>query len=91
MLIYTPAGTIAPPSTERAMSPKALKGKRIGVLDNRKPNAGLLMAQLAKRIGERTGAELVLVESKNAAIAAPDEVMGKLIAEVDLVLTGSAD
>lgn len=91
MLIYTPGGAIAPPSTGRAVSPEDLRGKRIGVLDNRKPNAGLLLIRLAERIGERTGAELVLVESKNAAIAAPDEVMGKLIAEVDLVLTGSAD
>ena len=91
MLIYTPDGRIAPPSTGRAMSPDDLKGKRIGVLDNRKPNADILMQRLAEQLCDRTGAELVLIESKNAAIAAPDEVMGKLIAEVDLVLTGSAD
>lgn len=91
MLIYTPDGRIAPPTTGRAMSPDELKGKRIGILDNRKPNADVLMAQLAEQICARTGAELQVVESKNAAIAAPDEVMGKLIAEVDLVLTGSAD
>ncbi len=91
MKIYTPAGRIAPPSTGRALSPDDLRGKRIGILDNRKPNAGVLLNRLAQRLSEQTGAELVAVESKNAAIAAPDEVMGRLIAEVELVLTGSAD
>ncbi len=75
----------------RAVSLTALAGKRIGVLDNRKPNAGLLLNRVANQICERTGAELVLIESKNAAIAAPDEVMGRLTKEVELVLTGSAD
>ena len=32
-----------------------------------------------------------LVLGKNAALPAPDEVMAELRAEVDLVLTGSAD
>ena len=91
MKIYTPGGNIAPPETGRALAPTDLRGKRIGILDNRKPNAGVLMNRLAERICEHTGAEVVAVESKNAAIAAPDEVMGKLIAEVELVLTGSAD
>ena len=46
---------------------------------------------LAQRLVSRTGAVLALVETKNAALAAPDDVIARLQAEVDLVLTGSAD
>ncbi len=91
MRIYAPAGEVSASMNGRAVSLTALAGKRIGVLDNRKPNAGLLLNRVANQICERTGAELVLIESKNAAIAAPDEVMGRLTKEVELVLTGSAD
>jgi len=91
MEIHTPAGAIgAPPFTLAAPLP-VLAGRRIGVLENGKPNAAALLARLADRLGDRTGASVAVVENKNAAIAAPDQVMGRLIDEVDLVLTGSAD
>lgn len=91
MLIHTPAGAIGPPAVHLAPSPQVLAGKRIGILDNRKPNAGILLTHLAERLAHRTGAEVALVETKNAALAAPDQVMGRLTKEVELVLTGSAD
>ena len=36
-------------------------------------------------------AELTITEKKNAALAAPDQVIGNLTKEVEIVLTGSAD
>ncbi len=89
--IYAPDGTVGPPTVSLAPSPKVLAGKKVGILDNTKPNAGLLLGRMADRLAERTGAEVVLIEKKNAALAAPDQVLGRLIDEVDLVLTGSAD
>lgn len=91
MKIYAPIGEVGPPPQRRAPGPSVLTGRRIGILDNTKPNAGLLLGRIGQRLAERTGAEVVLVEKKNAALAAPDEVMGRLIEEVELVLTGSAD
>ena len=91
MQIYTPEGQVGEPQTSLAPSPSVLSGKKIGVLDNTKPNAGILLIRLASRLEERTKAELVTVETKNAALAAPDQVMGKLTKEVEIVLTGSAD
>ncbi len=91
MQVYDPTGAVGPPASERAGSPAVLAGKRIGILDNTKPNAGLLLDRIAHRLAERTGAEVTVVEKKNAALAAPDQVLGRLIDEVDLVLTGSAD
>lgn len=89
--IYAPEGRAAGAGEELADSVLQLQGKRLGILDNTKPNAGVLLGRMAGHLGERGGAELVLVETKNAALAAPDQIMGRLTKEVELVLTGSAD
>ena len=93
--IYAPDGAIGRPALARAESPPVLSGLRIGVLDNAKPNARLLMERLAERLAERTGATVTLVTDKgpghNAATPASDEVLARLAKEVDLVVTGSAD
>ena len=47
--------------------------------------------RLAKRLAERTGASVVHTETKNAAIACDDQVLGLLADEVDIILTGTAD
>ena len=91
MKIYTPEGEIGPEPVSLAPSPSVLAGRRIGILDNTKPNAGVLLGRMAERLAERTGATVTLVETKNAALAAPDDVLERLSKEVKLVLTGSAD
>ncbi len=91
MRIYSPLGIIGEPAKSLAPSIPVLNGKTIGVLDNTKPNAGLLLQRLAQRLHERVGVQLGGTETKNAALAAPDQVMGKLTKEVQIVLTGSAD
>ena len=91
MRIHTPEGDIGPETVSSAPAPPVLAGRRIGILDNTKPNAGVLLGRLADRLAARTGAEVTLIETKNAAVAAPDDVITRLSKEVDLVLTGSAD
>ncbi len=95
MEIYAPDGAIGRPSLTLAPSPPVLTGLRLGVLDNGKPNARLLMVRAAEQLAARTGATVTLVTDKgpdhNAATPCSDEVMAKLTKEVDLVLTGSAD
>ncbi len=91
MKIYAPEGEVGAPATTLAPSPEVLTGTAIGVLDNTKPNAGLLLGRIAQRLAERTGADHHITEQKNAALAAPDQVMGRLTKEVQVVLTGSAD
>lgn len=91
MEIYAPEGARGRPPVSRAASLPSLAGTRIGILDNLKPNAGLLLGRLAERLAETTGAIVTVVETKNAAVAAPDQVLRRLTKEVELVLTGSAD
>lgn len=95
MQIYAPDGPIGRPPQRLAASPSVLAGLRIGVLDNQKPQAALLMTRAAEQIATRTGATVALVTTKgpghNAATPCSDEVFEKLAKEVDLVITGSAD
>lgn len=93
--VYAPDGAIGRPSYALAASPPVLAGLRIGVLDNAKPNARLLMTRLAEQVAARTGAVVTLVTDKgpghNAATPCSDPVLDRLTKEVDLVVTGSAD
>lgn len=89
--IYAPEGRSASAGENLADAVLQLRGKRLGILDNTKPNAGVLLQRMADHLGDRGGCELATIETKNAALAAPDQVMGRLTKEVELVLTGSAD
>ena len=93
--IYAPDGPLAPPPISLAAPPSVLSGLRIGVLDNAKPNAKLLMRRAAEQISARTGAKVALVTDKgpghNAATPCSDPIFDRLDKEVDLVITGSAD
>ncbi|MYJ30697.1 MAG: hypothetical protein F4072_12235 [Acidimicrobiaceae bacterium] len=90
MKIYAPDGAVGPSAASLAPPPPVLAGKRIGILDNSKPNAGLLLGRMAERLAARTGASVEVVERKNAALPAPDDLLARL-AEAEVVLTGSAD
>ena len=68
------------------------------MLDNGKPNAAFAMSRLAETLAANTGATLALVVKKgpggrsaNAAIPCAPDVMERLRAEADVVITGAAD
>lgn len=82
--VHVPRAPLAPPRPD-------LRGRRIAVLDNGKPNAARLMTEIARRVAARTDAELTLVVAKGtAATPAEPEILQQLEA-ADLVVTGSAD
>ena len=89
--IVAPDGVIGAPPAQLAPAPRSLSGLRIGVLDNNKPNAGVLLDRVALRLAERTGAIVGRREEKNAALPAEDQVLDRITKEVQVVLTGSAD
>ena len=90
MKIYAPDGAVGPTPAGLAPPAGVLADKRIGVLDNSKPNAGLLLGRMADRLAARTGATVSVVERKNGALPAPDDALARL-ADAEVVLTGSAD
>ena len=96
--IYKPDSIPGPETTRLAASPKSLAGLRIAVLDNGKPNAGVVMTRAAETLAARVGAKVTLVtkkgprgESANAAIPCAPDIFERLLKEADLVLTGAAD
>jgi hypothetical protein len=98
MRVYAPEGAIGLAPARRAASPASLAGLRIAVVDNGKPNAMLVMTRLAESLAARTGAKLALKtkkgpngESANAAIPAAADTIARVVAQADVVITGSAD
>jgi hypothetical protein len=90
--ILDPCGATGTATCEAVPPFGSLAGRRIGVLDNGKPNAALLMTEMAERLAARTGATVALVTAKRtAAEAAPVELIASVADQADLVLTGSAD
>ncbi|MDI2128127.1 UGSC family (seleno)protein [Yinghuangia seranimata] len=90
--ILSPEGRVGTAAKQLAPSPELLAGKRIAVLDNLKPHAGYIQGAIARLVAERTGAAVSLEIAKvSAALPAEPEVMERLRAEADLVITGSAD
>ncbi len=69
-----------------------LRGKRIGILDNTKSNADILMKRMAAMLCEQHGAaEVVHRRKAHAAIGATDELLDEMAESCDLVLLGSGD
>lgn len=95
MKIYNPEGELFEESVQLCSTTPLLSGGKIGILDNGKPNANLLLTKVAEGLAARIDAKVSIVTGKgeraNAATACNPQVVGMLAEEVQLVLTGSAD
>lgn len=89
--IHTPEGNVGEVPTSGAAAIPVLSGRRIGLLDNRKPNADVVLTHIADRLAARMGTEVVRRDAKNAAIPCEDQVLEGIAKEVEIVLTGTAD
>ncbi len=90
--VLSPEGNLGSAPRALAELPAALAGQRIAVLDNGKPNAAALLQRIAEQLAARSGARAVGLRQKaNAALPCQPELLARLAAEADLVLTGSAD
>jgi hypothetical protein len=96
--IHRPDGTVGQARASLAASPASLTGARIAVLDNGKPNAALLMTRIAEALAKETGAQVTTVlkkgprgESANAAIPCAPDIFERVLAQADVVITGTAD
>jgi len=90
MDVLVPTGIATPALAPLARRPPSLDGRLIGVLDNSKPNAGVLLDRLAELLVERTRAAGVRRWRKPGASRAAANV-DEIAATVDVLLTGSAD
>jgi hypothetical protein len=80
-----PAAVLAPRRAD-------LRGVTVGLLENRKHNAGLFLQEVGRLLVERHGARGVLLRGKaSIVLPAADEIMDELARECDVVVAGVGD
>jgi hypothetical protein len=92
--VLDPTGRSSARATDATLAPRPadLSGRRIGLLENTKHNAALLLEELAGRLEREHGAQAVLRRTKTAfALPMPDELREEFLAECDVVLVGVGD
>jgi hypothetical protein len=69
-----------------------LQGRRLGILDNSKPNFKRLATLVAERLRDDGSVmEIAYFRKENAAVGAGPELLDQIARAADLVFTGSAD
>jgi len=92
MEILDPVGSTSATSRTMAPRPATLAGAVIGVLDNSKPNARVLLEGVARALARKVGARDVRIWGKpGASIGATTAVLDEIAAQCGAVLTASAD
>ncbi|HMF03392.1 MAG TPA: hypothetical protein VKH17_01155 [Acidimicrobiia bacterium] len=92
ILVASPEGAIVRRRVRLAALPAALAGTRVAVLENGKPNAGLLLSTVADGLANRTGMRMGPVLGKRSAAEPADAaVLDNLRRSAEVVLTGSGD
>lgn len=77
--------------TPMARRDQDLDGKVLGILCNRKHNAGLLLNRLVEQVKARYGISEVVFAEKDAATPAPESALEGLKEKCDLVLNALGD
>ncbi|HEX6081811.1 MAG TPA: hypothetical protein VF197_19425 [Methylomirabilota bacterium] len=92
MEILDPVGSSTAPSRTLAPRPASLQGAVIGILDNSKPNARVLLEGVAGALAAKLGAAGVRTWRKpGASVGATRAVLDEMAAACGAVLTASAD
>lgn len=86
--------TAKPQEDVKSLAPRlaGLRGQRIGILDNTKSNADVLMLRLAELLCEQYEAsEIVHRRKAHAAVGATVDMLDDIARRCDAVLVGSGD
>ncbi len=88
------AGAAKASSPGLALAPRRpdLSGQRVGLMDNTKHNAALLLAEIGKLLAAEQGATVTVEATKaNFAAPAPAELVDRYREACDVVITGVGD
>ena len=92
MQLYDPTSSGPQRQLLRAPALTDLQGKTIGILENGKLNAELMLREVAVLFEQRHGCTIRAVYPKfNASAPAPAETLAKAAQEVDFLITGLGD
>ncbi|MDE2785329.1 MAG: hypothetical protein OXL37_01555 [Chloroflexota bacterium] len=91
--LVNPKGTELPQSEFRMNDRSAgLAGKRLGLMENSKANAGALLMELGNILNERHGfSEIKFYDKGHASLPAPQQTIDSILGEVDYLITGVGD
>jgi hypothetical protein len=89
--VYDPTAEPSAQGAKLAARPASLAGATVGILDNGKANAGLLMGAVAEILTREHGVKSVIVRKKPVAGPASPQVIKDLKEQCAAVLVGSAD
>jgi len=90
MNVLSPLGATSDTVKPLARRRPSLAGLRIGVLDNSKPNADVLLDRVAERVAERASGATIRRWTKPGA-SNPALMIEEIAGAADVVLTGSGD
>ena len=92
VLLYDPTAPRQEAAQQTRRILDRLAGTVVGFIDNAKPNFNHLVDDLADLLVSRHGVSQVVKRRKgSASLPAPDAVYQELVAQCDLVITGSGD
>lgn len=74
-----------------APRPKILKGLRVGVIENTKKNAEMVLRMLAEKLEARHGITMQVLVHKPQRAPLTDAQSAQLQGKVDMVITGVGD
>ena len=92
MQLYDPTAPRPQRQVFRAQALAGLEGKTLGLLENGKLNAEVMLREVAVLFEQRHGCTVRAVYSKlNASAPAPAETLAQAAKEVDFLITGLGD
>ena len=90
--VYEPLAPLTSEAVVVSSRLESLRGTTVGFVDNAKPNFNLLAEDLADLLVKNYGVKAVIQRGKRSpGIPAPKELIAELVADCDLVITGSGD
>ena len=92
MKLFDPTSPPVPRELRLAARPEALRGLRLGLVDNTKYNSDTLLGKLAERLRARHGTTVALTTPKRSPSHEIDEAaVHALRRQADLVISGIGD
>jgi len=90
--VLDPAGQVQKVGALRNNPVVPLRGSRLAILDNTKPNFQRLATLVAEKLRDDCSlSSIAYFRKENAAVGASCELLDQIARSADLVLTGSAD
>jgi hypothetical protein len=91
MKLYDPTAEPRAISAQLAARLASLEGKRAGILDNSKANAGTLMLAVTRILQERYGVAADVIKREKPVAGPPKPEVLDALSKADFALVGSAD